>query len=467
MERPLALVVDKDAAVRAIVRDVFEEHNVMVLGAGSAPEAREFLRSRPIGILMVDFATPGVDELELLARGRELQHAPTLVSIVPDSDPSRGAALLRSGAFDVLLKPVDESTLQRVVHRALVQHKTRELLRHARQELQSREGYHGVVGRSEAMERLRERLRELGRSGVSPWFVGEPGTGKELAARSLHGLSPSAGAAFVAVPCAELTGEGWDERWFGADGLLAQAEGGTLYLEDLTALSPELQELLIAVLAPGADSDARSVRFVAGSQIDPRDAIEQGRLLVEVRDALDGEVLVLPPLRERSGDIALLARHFVSAICEINYLPSLQLAPEAVSLMERYRWPHNVQELRNAMEHAVILSSDGRISPRELPDRVRESGALEAAPVAVAVEGVSARGFREAKREIVEIFERGYLRELMARHGGNVTAASQQAGMLRSALQRLLRKYQLKSADFRDRRRPEAATEAASRTTVE
>jgi len=467
MERPLALVVDKDPAVRAVIRDVFEEHNVMVLGAGSVAEAREFLKSRPIGILMVDFATPGMEELDLFTRGRELQHAPTLVGIVPDGDRERGTGLMRSGAFDILFTPVDESALQRVVHRALVQHETRELLRRSRQELQSREGYHGLVGRSAVMERLRERLRELGPTGASVWFIGEHGTGKELAARSLHGLSAAADAPFVVVPCSELSGRGWDERWFGPDGLLAQAEGGTLYLEEIPALAPELQELLLAVLSPGPERDPRAVRFVGSSHLDPSEAIEQGRLLGEIPPAMGGESLVLPPLRERADDIALLARHFISAICEINYMRPLQLVPEAAALMERYRWPQNVQELRNAMEQAVILSTDGRISPRELPDGIRESGALQARPAAVAVEGVSIRGFRAAKREIVEIFERGYLRELMQRHGGNVTAASQQAGMLRSALQRLLRKYQLKSADFRERRRPAAAAADSARPSVE
>jgi len=462
MERPLALVVDTDPAVRAVIRDVFEEHEVTVLGAGDGNEAREFLKSRAVGILLVDFRVPGADGLDLLSRGRDARQAPILIGLVPSDDGTESTRLIQSGAFDVLTKPVDEQTLQQVAHRAMAQHETLGQLRRLREELQGREGYHGLVGRSAAMERLRERLRQLGPTTARVWFAGEVGTGKELAARTLHGLSAVCEAAFVVVPCGELTQDGWSERWHGAEGWLAQAKGGTLYLESVTDLAVELQTRLLTSIADGS-----TIRLLASSTIDPTEAVEQGQLLGELHRFLAGELLVLPKLCERAEDIALLALHFIAAVCEINHLPPIQLSPEALSLMERYRWPRNVQELRNTMEQAVILSTDGTIRPRELGDSLRRGGSVQSGPPTVSVEGTSLRGFREAKREIVEAFEQGYLRELMERHGGNVTAASQQAGMLRSALQRLLRKYDLKSAEFRERRRAAQATQEAARPTVD
>ena len=154
-------------------------------------------------------------------------------------------------------------------------------------------------------------------------------------------------------------------------------------------------------------------------------------------------------MRQRVEDIPLLARHFMRTISMINELPPIRLEAGALALLERHRWPDNVQGLRNALEQAAILSPDGKIRPRDLPDGVREPAR---ASLPGAAGGGGTRSFRDAKREVVDGFERRYLLELMERHGGNVTAASEQAGMLRSALQRLLRKYALKSAEFRRRR---------------
>jgi DNA-binding NtrC family response regulator len=140
----------------------------------------------------------------------------------------------------------------------------------------------------------------------------------------------------------------------------------------------------------------------------------------------------------------------------------LEVAPETMGLLERYPWPGNVQELRNAVEHAVILASEGRLRPSDLPDRMRES--QDGGSSTESRGRVASRRFRDAKREVVESFERAYLCELMEQHEGNVTSAAVQAGMLRSALQRLLRKYGLKSVEFRKRARTgHARVDAAPR----
>jgi DNA-binding NtrC family response regulator len=256
----------------------------------------------------------------------------------------------------------------------------------------------------------------------------------------------------------------WEGEWLradpgeseGANGILEQAAGGSIYLEELTELPLELQESLLQVLERGSIGGARAsepapeIRLLAGSRRDPIRAMEQHRLLEGLYHRLAQAQLDLPRLSERTEDIPLLARHFVSRIGEINHLDPLQISPEALALIEQYAWPGNVQELRNAVEHAVILAVDGTIRPTDLPDRARTGAVGAAAPVRRDVAGLK---FRDAKREVVEQFEQAYLSQLLEQHWGNVTSASQQAGMLRSALQRLLRKYGLKSADFRKARR--------------
>ena len=269
---------------------------------------------------------------------------------------------------------------------------------------------------------------------------------------------------FVVVNCAELRSLA---PVLGEDAALKRAEGGTLYLENLPELRLDFQEDLqreIELREADGKAKDRAIRYIVGSREDASRAAEEGRLLHGLRQRLARATVQLPALRDRREDVALLANHFINGICEINHLPAIRISQDALSILERYDWPGNVQELRNAIEQAVILSVEGTIRPEDLPDRIRENRG--AAIGAAAGPGLSRRPFREVKREIVDAFERAYLTDLLERHFGNVTAASQQSGMLRSALQRLLRKHGLKSAEFRAaRRRPDRA--AASESTDE
>jgi DNA-binding NtrC family response regulator len=465
MERPLALVVDRDPTVRELIGNALERHDLVARSASSGAETMDALRSRPVRIAVVDVDTPGVDAEGLLSYATQLQPAPVVIAVTAAEEGERAQALIDRGAFDILCRPLEAPQLRVAVQRAVRYRDLLDETHRLRVDLQSREGYHGIVGRSQPIERLREQLDRLAAGDASIWFHGETGTGKELGARMLHAHSKRSGGRFVALSCAGLDASAWDGALGRADagvpaegGALAAASGGTLYLDDLPALVPDLQSRLSATLDALAGG-ASDVRVLASSSSDPASLAAQGRVIEELQRRLAGHSIGLPPLRERAEDIPLLASHFIATICAINRLAAIQLAPEALELLSRYHWPDNVQGLRNAMEQAVILSVDGRIYPRDLPDRVRETATPTTAPAGG--EATRLREFRDAKREVVEAFERTYLSALMERFGGNVTAASQRAGMLRSALQRLLRKYGLKSASFRRQRaatKPEEAT---------
>ena len=469
MDRPLARVVDTDPAVREQIKDVFERHDVVVLGVACAAETMEVLRSRPVRFLVLDVRAPGVVALDLLRYAAQLQPAPILIPVAAAAEREQAVQLVEAGAFDTLDRPLHDGRLQLMVHKALRQLSLVEETRRLRQDLQSREGYHGIVGRSPGMERLREQLSQLSASDRPVWLRGEIGTGKELVARSLHERSERSAKRFSMVPCAGL-GAQTRESQLGLDadgrvvpdGLLARLDGGTLYLEDLPGLAPDLQSRLLKTLTgPGGTegSPIGNIRILASSTVDPERLVEQGRLVEEAFALWGANILELPPLRDRVQDIPLLARYFISTICTINHLPPIQLAGEALHQLERHHWPENVQGLRNVLEQAVILCPGGKIRLQDFPDWLRESGSAHSAPPGPA--RVSTRGqFRAEKREVVEAFECSYLSDLMEHHGGNVTAASEQAGMLRSALQRLLRKYDLKSAAFRLRHQAKSAGES-------
>jgi DNA-binding NtrC family response regulator len=427
MERPLALVVEQDPTNHALIRDAFEKQQILTRAASSGAEAMEALGRRPVGILVVDADMPGVGVQELLDHASELPSDPVVIAVTSSGNGERAAALIGRGAVDILHRPLEASRLRLAVRKAA---------------------------------RYREVLDETRETPV--WFWGETGTGKELAARTLHQQSRRAGRPFVILSCGGLDASTW-RRQLGLDdsgGVFTEANGGTLYLEDLPVLAADRQAALVAKLETLAVG-AIDVRLLASSKERPDALADEGRVIDELQVRVAEETMSLPPLRDRIEDIPLLAKHFITTIRAINHLPPIQLAPEALDLLKRHHWPDNVQGLRNAMEQAVILAPDGTIRPRDLPDRLREFVGAQVAPSG---DGAAApRRFRDAKREVVESFERSYLNALMKRHGGNVTAASQRAGMLRSALQRLLRKYGLKSASFRRPRQVAPQAEESTR----
>lgn len=457
----LGLVVDRDPSVRACIRDACQPFEIEMFGAETGREAEERMGANLLHLLFVDPAVTGGTRADLVAHGASLEPAPVVIVLADGDDTSP----LSPAVFDRITKPLDRRRLDFVVQRAIKQIALLQEFRVLQERVMSGEGFDRIVGRSEAIERARSELNQLSALDLPVWITGDAGTGKELFARTLHETSERSERAFICVNCAGMADDAWREGSTsgGLTDLSIRAAGGTLYLDGVTRLSESNQEQLLAILrsdvAPAASPTAATactVRFVCGSERTPGAAFEEGRLI----EGLQGRWarLQLPRLAERREDIALLARHFVATIGEINRLPPIRVSAEAIVLLEDHEWPGNVQELRNTIEHAVILAGEGVITPQELPDRLRE--AVDRAQVARASQ--ANRRFRDAKREVVRAFERRYLADLLERHGGNVTSASLHAGMLRSALQRLLRKYGFKSADFRRRERS-ARGEATTR----
>jgi len=440
MGRPVALIVDRDPSVREAARNLLEEKHISLLSAGSGAEALEVLRNETITILMVDLNGPGVVNLNLLGHAMKLTPAPLTIALTDQQPLPPADVQLEEGIAEVLQKPVDQQQFRQALARVICRMELQCEITGLREKLQRREGYHGIVGRSAAMDRLRCELERLGPLNVPVWIRGKAGSGKELAARNLHNACLPAGSPFAVLDGDNgSTGELTPAEM---SALVTQARGGTLYIEGITALSQELQERLAEIIRSEPDP-----RVVAASEDTPEDACEQGHLIGRLADCFVQAKLYCPDLVERREDIHLLARHFVDRICEINHLHTIEFTPDAVLLLQGYSWPGQVQELRSAVEHAVIQAVNGLIHPSDLPLRVVEEGSLANA---LDDGSYSGRSFRDAKRDIVDTFEQSYLSDLLERHSGNVTLASQQAGMLRSALQRLLRKHGLKSSEFRD-----------------
>ena len=408
MQLPIALVWDGDPSIRVRVEEALKQVGFATVLGAAAHADLERARAHPVALVLAGAESPASIPYEALAS--VLRAWPGASFAVLAGDGLEGAErAAREGAIDLLSRPPHPERLRATAIRALARHP-------------GLEEEPGLLGRSVALERVRGELRRVAASHGPVLIVGEMGSGRTHVARVLH-------AAWGADGAFELLESSRPARRLGH---------GTIFVRDVDRWPWEDQATL-AEGAPGAPGS----RLVASTTLDPSRAAQEGRLHPALVAAAGEAIVRVPSLRERPEDIPVLARAFVEGLRRLNGLPPIAIEAATIGALERYAWPGNVKELRDVVETAVILAADGVIRARDLPGALR--GVDEGA-----IPGVRAdRRFRAAKRAVVDAFERAYLTDLLGRHRGNVTGAAEHSGMLRSALQRLLRKHDLRSVDFR------------------
>lgn len=453
MEEPQVLVVDRDTSNRAVIQGALAGNGRHSLGASTWAEAVELLNKRSVRVLFLNVDAPGVNMPQSLLEACRLNSFLSVVISGMQPSEREVLSLLRKGMFDILQGAMNPDVIRFTGEKALLHSKMLEELSRTREELLGRTGFSKLVGHSRAIEQVRQRIERLAGGAGPVMFTGGAGTGKELAARVMHSLSPGAGEPFITLTCAALDPGQIELELFGdvstGQRLLSLAGSGYLMIKPVNLLPLQLQERLLELLSAGSGMKP-ACRIICSATDDPAKLVEDGLLLEELAELFRLNTVHIPALSDRQTDIPILAQYFIDTICRINDLTPMHISPETLSRMKSYAWPGNVRELRNAMEQAAIMAVDTIIRPSDLPDAIEQAEPAWHLPQETAIE---AREFREAKKATVDAFERRYLSRLMERHKGNVTVAAQHAGMLRSALQRLLRKHAMRSADFRRRRR--------------
>ncbi|HZN54648.1 MAG TPA: hypothetical protein VFB67_04940 [Candidatus Polarisedimenticolaceae bacterium] len=422
MQLPLALVLDAEAPVRVRVRDALKDAGLDVADVATPQQAFDALRTRSVAVVLAGIASPKDVSLELVERITRLRPTAVVGILEGNGDPE-GRSPASVDAFDVLPRHPRPKCVTEFGRRALAQHRMLDELRRLRDEVgTAREPR--IAGRSAPAERLRREIADLTASRGPVLFSGEPGSGRSYAARCLLAAM----------------GAGEPPRTLkGMEGLPRALPEGDVFLDSIEKLPWGDQERLAQHLASGRGSG----RILMSAGPDPERAAGEARLHPGIAGAPGLTTVRIAPLHERPEDVPPLVRAFIESLRRLNGLPPIGVEPEALAALSAYRWPGNVRELRDAVETAMVLAPDGIVRQSDLPAFVR-GGVGPAEP------GVRAdRPFRTAKRKVVDAFERSYLADLLRRHEGNVTGAAEHAGMLRSALQRLLRKHDLRSVDFR------------------
>mgnify|MGYP002784406692 CR=1 FL=1 len=431
--------------------------------AHSGAAALQLLEQQPFTLVITDVRMPRMGGMELLAaiKQRDPDIEVLLITGYPELDTA--VAAIKQGAFDYLAKPYREADLMARVAKAVAHRRMKEQNAGLKERLRSGLGGRRLVHASPAFAAMLAMLERAARTDASVLLLGESGTGKELLAHHLHDKSQRQDKPFVPVDCASIPAELFESELFGHEkgaftgasqqklGLFQVADGGTLFLDELGELPLPFQAKLLRAI------QERSVRPIGSSQQVPVDVrivaatnrnlqkdVDDGRFRADLFYRLDVVRIAVPPLRERPEDIDALVAHFLQRFGAPVGI--VQLPAEVAAALRSFHWPGNVRQLRNAIERACALGHAPALALGDLPPELRAEAQQLGGEAA---DGEAPGTFAAMKARRVAALEKTYLEGLLKKHLGNVTHAAEEAGMARSALQKLLQKHGLRSSDFR------------------
>jgi len=381
---PVLLVEDKDS-LRAMLRHALEAQGHAVVEACDEAEALHQLRQARPAVVLTDLKLPNGDGFGVLRAAKEFDPELQVVVMTAYGSIQDAVTAMREGAMDFLAKPVDPDHLLLMVERAIAQRRmlTENFL--LKQELAERRGAPRIIGEDAHLRQVSQQLHRAAATDATVLLEGESGTGKELFARALHALSPRADGPFVAINCAAIPENLLETELFGYEkgaftgattrkpGRFELAHRGTLFLDEIGELPLALQAKILRALEEkrfervgGNQSLHIDVRVVAATNRNLKRRVAERQFREDLYFRLSVFPILIPPLRERTGDVLILARHFVDKFCRDMNKTTLVIAPAAVDELRAYAWPGNVRELQNCIERAVILCDDDAIHPRHL-----------------------------------------------------------------------------------------------------
>lgn len=389
---PTILIVDDEEPNRLALERIFEKEGHQVRTAADGRSALEAIRSGDIGVVVSDLKMPGLSGLELLRAARQVAPETQFILVTAYGSVETAVEAMKEGAYDFVTKPLRREAVVATVTKAMEKHElVRENLR-LRAEIagQSRSE---MVGQSAAMRALMEEARQVAPSLASVLIAGESGTGKGLLARFLHDASPRREKRLVTVNCGAIPENLLESELFGyepgaftgaqgrKEGRFDLAAGGTLFLDEVSEMPVPLQVKLLRVLQDGeyerlggTRTLRADVRVIAATNRDIVRSVAEGRLREDLYYRLNVISLVVPALRDRREDVALLARHFL-AVHNLRHGRTLTgIDSDAIAALERHAWPGNVRELENSIERAVVLARGEAISLADLPAPLRGPG---------------------------------------------------------------------------------------------
>ena len=451
-EKPMLLIVDDEKPTREGLRAALEDRYDVYL-AEDAKTAMELLEREHFSVLLTDFRLPNEDGMKLIGRAKSLSRPPVCILMTAYGSEELAVDAMKRGADDYIAKgrlQIDE--LEMRIARALRQQNLEAENVSLRQQLESKFGMENIIGESPAMREVFEVVQQVAPTPVTVLLQGESGTGKELIARAIHQSSPRKNQPLVTVHCAALSPALLESELFGHEkgaftgayerrvGRFEEAQGGTLFLDEIGEIDAAIQVKLLRFLGErtfqrvGSNKTLTAdVRLITATNKNLDDLVKAGTFREDLYYRLCVVEILLPPLRERTGDIPLLAQSFLKELSREIGKEVKDFTAEALEALIHYPWPGNVRELRSALERAVVLCRGDRITVRDLPATMRAGAAAGASPQRLLSQNNLT--VKEAEKQLIA--------RALKEAGGNRTQAAAKIGMSRRTLHRKLHSYHL------------------------
>ena len=449
--KPKLLIVDDDEEIRTQMKWALSR-DFDLITAGDRPEAIEsFRRERPLTTLLDLGLPPQPNEPDegIAALGEILSIDPAAKIIVISGQGEKKNALeaVAAGAYDFLCKPVEMEELQFLLRRSIYLANLEREYRQLRQQTRT-EGFEQMAGGSPQMQGVFAYIRKVAGTNAPVLLLGESGTGKELAALAIHQRSPRKDKSFVAINCNGIPENLLESELFGHEkgsftgahaqrkGLIENAADGTLFLDEIGELPPPIQVKLLRFLQEqrfqrvgGRQEIQIDTRVIAATNADLKQTISEGKFREDLYFRLAVVVILLPPLRDRGDDVALLAREFLQRYAAQNNKKSLAFSPDALRALYRHSWPGNVRELQNRVKRAVIMTDGKRLTA----DDLELADLSQTAPATL--------------KEAREAVEKEVVQNALKRHQGKITSAALELGVSRPTLYELMEKLGIERAE--------------------
>ncbi len=451
------LVVDDEPNYLIVISELLGEEGFETITADNGAKALALVKGADIDLVLTDMQMPDMDGFALLEAVKSSRPEMPVIMITAYGEVEKAVRAMRSGAFNYITKPFNNDELVASINKALEHSALAQENRRLQQEIRGRYSFEGIIGKNRAMRDIYELISRVAPTPSTVLVSGESGTGKELVARALHYQGPRAGRPFLSLNCAALPESLLESELFGHErgaftgavalrkGKFEAADTGTLFLDEIGEMPLALQAKFLRVLQEkaierlgGNKTIKVDVRIVAATNKNLPEEVRKKHFREDLFYRLNVVSIIIPPLRERSDDIPLLAKYFVEKYREQAGRPELGISQAALKILSTSPWPGNVRELENAIERAAILCRGGEIEPEDL--NIQDTGSGESGGTAV-IEGISL----DAKLpELMDAIEEKLVRRALREADFVQVQAARKLGITKSLLQYKMRKFKIK-----------------------
>ena len=455
--KKLILIVDDEKAARFGMRLALEKDGYNVMEASDGIEAFEIIKAKSPSLIFLDINMPKINGIQVLEEINQMKSPPMIVIVTAYGSEKVAVDAMKKGAYDYIAKPYEIDDLRLIAKHAFEKLALEEENARLRSEI-NRLGSRGkIVGESQVMNQVFNKIEKVGPSDVTVLVQGESGSGKELVAKEIHKISSRKNRPMITMNCAALPETLIESELFGHEkgaftgaterrlGKFELADKGTIFLDEIGDMSPNTQAKVLRVLQEqsferlgGTETLRVDVRLISATHKDLLKEIKEGNFREDLYYRLKVVEISLPPLRNRREDIIILAENFIQYFSDKHRKNVKSISNDAVKIFTKYSWPGNVRELQNVIESAVVMANAETLEISDFPEEISNSDINRSFDYNLP--------FRDAKKIVVDTFERDFVSRKLAENNGNISKTAEALGMHRQSLQQKIKDLNMKQS---------------------